>query len=877
MSHWFSGFLVALRSLFRSRVERELNEEFQFHLDRQIEEGTRSGLSPEDARYEALRTMGPVEKSKEECRDMRSANLLTEFLADLGSAGRAMRRSPGFAVLAIGIMAVGIGANTAVFSMVNGVLLKDLPYPGADRIVVLRTAILARGEDQALVSMGNFRDWRDQTTSFEAMATYRPGENSVTTGATAEYGRFASVDAEFFRVFAVEPVIGRTFRPEEVGPDAPPNVLISHAYWQTHLGGDTRVLERTILVGNAARTIVGVMPPGFQFPGQTDVWLPQTTRATNRTGHNFFAVGRLRPDVSLEQGQADLAAVAARLEQEYPDSNKGRGVLAVRLQDDLVGDVRVTLYLLWSVVGLVLLIACANTATLLLGKASTRTREVAVRVALGASRRRIIRQLITESVLLALLSGVSGLLLAYWGGKALLALTPVDVVRSAATGIDGNLLAFTLIVSIATSLLFGLVPAFLASRVDLIEALKQGGARAVLGGPSARPRGLLVVSEIALAVVLLTGAGLLMKSLMALHNVELGFQPANVLVMKATGNRARDENNAYFREILSRVAALPGVVAVGATSIPPGDLRNAGSGSHFIDHLPARADRDRASEPITYMSIVAPGTLAALGVPLKSGRDFNEGDADDRPLVAIVNEALVRQSLAGQDPIGRTIFCQFDRPNDGMTIIGVVGNVRQQNPAIEPAPECYMPYTQHNYNSATLNVVVRTAGDPSAMAGTIRRIAVEVSPAVPVAFTTMDAEVSEGVQVPRFRALLFGLFAALAVCLAMAGIYGVMAYAVEQRSKEIGLRMALGADKGSVLRLILGQAFVLAAVGLTLGIAGAIAATRLLETVLFEVRPLDLSVYLVVIGLIGLVTLLAGSVPAWRAAVVNPVDVLKAE
>jgi putative ABC transport system permease protein len=858
----------------RQRRDADLQRELSSYLEEETADRIAAGATPEEARWAAQRKLGNVTRIREDVYQQNSVVTLESLAKDVAHALRLFRTSPGFALLAIGIMALGIGANTAVFSVINGVLLKSLPYQGADRIVTLRTAFLTRGETQTLVSIANFRDWRDQSSSFEAMSSYRPGENSVTTGPAAEYGRVASVDAQFFRVFAVEPIIGRTFRPDEVGPGAPAQVLISHSYWQSRLGGDTRVLDRTIRVGNASRSIIGVLPAGFQFPGQTDVWLPQTTQSTSRTGHNLFAVGRLKPDVSLEQGQADLTAIAAGLEQQYPESNKGRGVTAIRLQDELVGNVRLTLYLLWGVVTVVLLIASANTATLLLGKASSRTREVAVRAALGADRLRVIRQLITESLVLALVAGASGLLLAYWGVKALVALTPADVVRFADTGIDGAVLAFTLGVSIATSLLFGLVPAFHASGVDLIDALKQGGTRAGLGRRSIRTRGGLVVSEIALAVVLLTGAGLLLKSLMALQNVDLGFLPANALVMKATGNRAAEENNAYFEEILSRIAALPGVVAVGATSTPPGDLNNAGSGAHFIDRMPAV--RDRTTEPSTLLTIVAPGSFAALGIPLKSGRDFNEGDTGNRPLVAIVNEALVRKSLAGENPIGRTIFCTFDRP-DGMTIVGVVGDVRQRNPAIEPGPECYMPYRQHGYNNNTLNVVIRTAGDPAALAGAVRRVAADVSPEVPVSFTTMDATVSERVQDPRFRAQLFGLFAGLAVCLAMAGVYGVMAYAVEQRSKEIGLRMALGADRASVLRLILGQGFALAATGLALGLAGAVAATRLLETALFQVRPIDISVYVAVVLVLGLGTFVAGYLPAWRAAVVDPVKVLKAE
>jgi putative ABC transport system permease protein len=854
--------------------DQDMSDEMAFHIESKARELVQTGMSEADARLEARRTFGSVLKQKEAGHEIRVGRFFEELIRDVRFTARGLRRSPGFTFTAVLMLVLGIGANTAVFSVVNSVLLNPLPYPGADRIVVLRTAFLTSGESQTLVTIANFRDWRDRSSSFEAMSSYRPGETSVTLTASAEYVRTASVDAQFFRVFAVQPIIGRTFRPDEVGPGAPPQVLISYSYWQNRLGGDPRVLERTIRVANVSRPIIGVLPPGFRFPGETDVWGPQTTSSTSRTGHNFFAVGRLKPAVPIEQGQADLATVAAALEQQYPDSNKRRGVTVRGLQDELVGDVRLTLYLLLGAVGVVLLIACANTATLLLGRATARSREVAVRAALGASRRRIIRQLITESAVLALIAGIGGLVLAYWGTKALVALMPADLVRLAQPEIDGRVLAFTLIVAMATSLLFGLIPAFHASRVDLIESLRQGTTRSVTSGRAVRTRGALVVAEIALAVVLLAGAGVLMKSLVALYNVELGFQPSNALVMKATGVRTREENSAYFAEILSRAAVLPGVVAVGATSIPPGDLSLAGSGSYFIDRVPEK--RDRAIEPSAFLTIIAPGTFAALGIPLKSGRDFNDGDTNDRPLVAIVNEALVRRSVAGENPIGRTIFCSFDRP-DGMTIVGVVGDVRQRNPAIEPVPECYMPYTQHNYNGATLNVVVRTAGDPLALAGTLRRVAAEISPEVPVAFTTMEAEVSEGVEDPKFRTVLFGLFAALAVGLAMAGVYGVMAYSVEQRSREIGVRMALGADKASVVRLILKQGLLLAVAGLVLGLAGAVAATRLLETVLFQVRPIDVQVYLAVIGLIAGVTLLAGYLPAWRAAVMSPVDALKAE
>jgi putative ABC transport system permease protein len=877
-SHFF-------RSVFhRSRADRELDEELLYHLERQIDEGLKSGLTPEEARYAARRSMGAVTQNKEECRDMRGVNLLDDFLRDVQYAGRSLRRSPGFAALAVSIMALGIGANTAVFSVVNAVLLKPLSYRDPDRIVVLseRPASGAtRLEEQ--VSIPNFRDWHDQSSSFEAMAYFGSREIPVMAGATAEYARGTQVGPEFFRVFAVMPIVGHSFTDEELKPGSNGAAMIGYAFWQSHFGRSASALGQTIRVYGKPLPIAGVMPPGFGFPDKTDVWVPAKISAEDtkyRAAQNWLAVARLRSGVSLEQAQTEMTTIARRLEQQYPDSNKGYTTGVTGMRDRMVGDVRLTLYLLLGAVSVVLLIACANTATLLLGRATARIREVAVRRALGASRRRVVRQLITESFLLALLAGAAGILLAYGGSKALVALAPADVPRLAETATDRWVLAFTLGVSILTTFLFGLVPALYASKVDVNDALKQGGTRSVIGGGVARMRGVLVVAEIAMAVMLLSAAGLLIRSFVALQSVALGFRPENVLVMRATvpapppviTDTFKPVAGRFFEHLLPEIANLPGVVSAGATMAPPGNIES--SGGYFIDRVPPQSEWLKA--PDVVLSVVAPGTFAALGIPLKNGRDFSDGDTADRPFVALVNEALVRKSFAGKNPLGRTVFCPYDTLK-GMTIIGVVGDVRQRGPALEPMPECYMPYRQHGFNGNALSIVARTAGDPTALEQTLRRLARETSPDVPVKFTTMEASLSENVGAPRFRTLLFGVFAAIAVCLAMAGIYGVMAYAVGQRSREIGVRMALGATTGAVLRLILCQGLTLAAIGLALGLAAAFATTRLLIAMLFEVKPNDPLVYWSVVALLGAGALIASYIPARRASRIDPLAAIRQE
>lgn len=796
---------------------------------------------------------------------------------DLRYAVRMLRKSPIFATIAVLVMALGVGANTAVFSVVNTVLLKPLPYFDPDRIVTLSS--LWKDGGHGPVSAPDFHDWHDQNTAFSAMAYYKSDDTAATSGAAAEYANVASVTAEFFRVLGIQPVVGRLFIAEESKLGSAGAAVISYEYSQTHFGVNASALRQTVRIYDKTLSIVGVLPPRFRFPDKTDIWFPANTmfpEVDSRGGHNYRAIGRLKSNVSLEQAQAEMNLIAARLEKQYPDSNEGKSVAVARMRDDMVSNVRLTLYLLLGAVGLVLLIACANVATLLLAKATVRSREIAIRSSLGASRNRIVRQLVTEGLMLSLLAGVAALVLANWGSAALVALATADVPRVTETTIDGRVLAFTFGVSMLATLLFSLAPAFQASQIDLNEALKQAGTRSVVGRGAGRMRQVLVVAEIALSVVLLAGAGLLIKSFVALHNVALGFRPEHVLVMDSSvpASDSQGERRAaqFFRRLLDDSRSLTGVLAAGATMVVPG--RVGAGGSVWGDFMP-KAGIVKA--PYAVYSVVMPGTFAALSIPLKRGRDFNEGDAYDAPLTAVINKALARKAYPGQDPIGRMISCGLDSDKP-MRIVGIVGDVRQFGPADAPSPEIYMPYDQHTGSAGTsLKVLVRTASAPETLEQTLRRKVHDLSPEVPVKFTTMEATLSDNVAAPRFRTILLGIFAALAVCLAMAGIYGLMAYVVSQRSNEIGLRMALGASSADVLWMVLGQSAVTTGIGLVVGVTGAIAANHVLTSMLFEVTPNDPTVYAGVTALLVVMALGASYLPAWRATKVDPLTALRQE
>jgi putative ABC transport system permease protein len=878
MPRWITQLRLILRSMFRkNRVDQELDEELLYHLGREIDEGLNRGLTPEAAKYAALRAMGALAMSKEECRDMSHLTLFDDLSRDFQYATRSLRRNPGFATLAVLIMALGIGANTAVFSVVDAVLLKPLTYHDADRIVTLSTLWTKTGADQPSVSVPDYHDWHDQNTSFEAMAYFQAGDTAVIAGPTAEFAADATVTNEFFKVFGVQPVAGRGFSEEESKSGSGAAATISYSFWQSHYGGEMSALGKTLQLGGRALTIVGVLPPGFSFPAKTDIWFPANTifhESTIRAAHNVQVVGKLKPGVALERAQSEMTAIGDRLEQQFPQSNGSKNIKLRKLRDDMVKDARLMLYLLLGAVGLVLLVACGNVANLLLAKASTRGREIALRTALGAGRARIVRQLFTESMLLALVAGVTGVVFALAGSRALVLLAPANVPRLENTGVDGHVLGFAFAASVLACLIFGLVPAIRTTRADLNTTIKQGAAQNA-GASKSRLRQALVAAEIALSVVLLAGAGLLIRSFTALHDVALGFKPEHVLLMETsvTARMTAQQAMPVYKRLIQEISATPGVIAAGATRTPPGAVRS--NGPYWVDEAPTPQQID-VNRPQAIFSFAGPGIFAALGVPVHSGREFDAADNFDAPPRAIVNQALAKRAFPGQDPLGHTIAVATDSLKP-MTIVGVVGDVRQLGPASQPAPEVYMPYEQHPTLSTFLTIAARTTADPQQMAGALRQKAREIAPDVPVKITTFEDRLSQNVAAARFRTLLLAIFAALAVALAMAGVYGIVSFAVNQRTPEIGLRIALGAGSRDVFKMVLFEGVRLAIIGLAVGLAGAIAASRLLTTMLFSVKPTDPLTYGAVTGLMVLVTLAASYVPAHRAARLDPLVALRHE
>jgi putative ABC transport system permease protein len=866
--------------MFRSKRALDgLDQDIKDHIDRETQDNIDRGMAPEEARRQAMLAFGNVALVKEDTRAVWLSRQLDEARQDVRYALRMLLRNRGATIVGILVMALGIGANTAVFSVVHAVVLNPLPYAEPHRIVTLSylsTGGIASGERTRSVSVPDFLDWQVQSTSFESMAYYTTARTSVMAGSIAEYAVVTTVTEEFLRVFSGLPSVGRPFTREEAQEGGSGAAIVSDRYARLQFGEPARAPGRNLRLANRSVPIVGVLPPAFDFPAATDIWFTAVgSRAQlHRRGNNFRAVARLKAGVSLEQAQTEMTAISEHLGEQYPDTNRNVRVIVMPLQREMVGDVESMLYLLLGAVAVVLLIACATMATLLLARATARVPEIAIRAALGAHRSRIVKQLLVEAFVQAMAAGVIGVLIAIWGTRTLVALSPPDVPRLDDVAINGSVLLFALALCALVSFLFGLPPALQAARVDLNDPLRHSAGR-ISGGQRTRTREALVVVEVALAVVLVVGGALLVRSMIALQQVPLGFQADQVLLMQATARpRASDwsDSRAFFQGLLEDVAQVPGVLASGAMMGPPGRVES--ESGYWIDRMPKESPLSAARPAV--MNVIAPGTFAALGIPIRQGRDLQNGDGPGRPRVVIVNEALAQAAFRNQDPIGRVIIAGYDSM-DPMTIVGVVGNVRQYGPARDPQPEIYMPYQQHFYNGATLFVVVRSASDPDALRASIEGKARQRSSDVSVRLMTMNVLMAEHLATPTFRAWLLSLFGLVALCLAMAGVYGVMAYVAGERSKEIGVRVALGASAKSVLWLMLSRGLKLTAIGLALGVLGAIASTRLLSEMLFDVRPYDVATYAGVVAGLGLLSLLATYVPARRASRIDPLLVLRQE
>ena len=802
------------------------------------------------------------------------------FLQDLRYALRNLVRQPGFAATAILTLALGIGATTAIFSVVNAVVLRPLPYREPDAIVAVRTLWTKTGLNSATVSAPDFHDWKAQNRSFDALAYYSGGEAPVMADGNPDYATTYIVTPGFFDALGVGPRAGRLFTPEEEKAGGPLAAVITDAYWRRQFGARADAIGSTLKLGDQFFTIVGVLPPGLRFPARADVYAPAafTTETASRSGHNYQVIGRLKAGVSLEQAQGEMSAIASRLADQYPISNAGKSVLVMPLKDLLVRDTRATLYVLLAAVSFVLLIACANVANLLLARSTARSREMVVRAAVGAGRGRLVRQLLTEGLVLALVSAAIGAALARGGVIALLALAPTDLPRLDEIQVDTTALGFALLISLLASVIFGLAPALHVSRVRLAEGLRQGGKGSALGARSGLARNAFVVAEIALAVVLVVAAGLLGRSLVALAQVDMGFSPERVLVLRTSFPVNRDEDApravAFYRDALRDVRAVPGVdAASGVLSIPTSVRSN---GSYWLEGGPG-PDQTGVNAPEAVLNVVTPDYFRTMRIPVKRGRDFAENDRADAPFVAIVSEALVRESFGGRDPIGHRIQCGLDSLAF-MTIVGVVGDVRTYGPARPPQPEIYMPFEQHPLPSTVLTIMARTAApDPLALTETIRRVIHARNPEVPMKASTMERTLLDASAAPRFRTFLLVVFAAVALLLAVAGVYGVMAYTVSQRVPEIGVRVALGASPADIMRMIVGQGARLAAVGLGVGLVLALAASRLLQGLLFGVTARDPLILAAVTALVTSAALAACYIPGRRALRVEPTVALRAE
>ncbi|HEY6400135.1 MAG TPA: ABC transporter permease [Blastocatellia bacterium] len=867
---------TVLRALLRSpQTESELDEELSYHIERQTEQNIRMGLNPEEARIAARKAFGGVEQAKERSRDARGVRWLEDLWQDLRFGARMLFSKPGFTLIAVVTLALGIGANSMIFSFFNGVLLRPLPFQKPERLVLLDEIATNREGVSLGVSWPNYLDWRAQNQVLSDLGVYQDITFTLTGSGDAEELSGAFTSDRLFETLGVAPQLGRTFAPEEYQTAHHRAVILSHSLWQRRFGGDPSISGKAITLVNRPWVVAGVMPPGFKFPGGVDFWAPLAHAARfPRSMRGLGAIARLKPGVTIEQAQSEMNLIARRLAEQYPTSNKGLDVKVTRLREHLAKDYRRGLWILLSAVGFVLLIACANVANLLLARAAARRREMAVRAAVGAGRSRIVRQMLCESLLLGAMGGAAGTALAWLGLDLLLAALPAELPFWMKFNVDGRVLAFTLAVSLLTSLICGAAPAWNAARIDLIEPLKDGG-RGAAGESRHRLRRLLVASQVALALILLIGAGLLMRSFLRMQQVRLGFNPDNVLTVRVTttGSGYRGGVSPFYRQLVERVNALAGVEVAGA-AIP---LPLSGVGEWWGNFLTVEEQPALSigQSPQIDNAIITPQYFRAMEIPLLAGRAFTDADSASALPVAIIDDRLAREYWPDESPLGKRIrIGQPDSDSPWRVIVGVVGAVRHGRLDTAARMMAYVPSLQTPTGYQSL--VIRSKLPLESLIPAVKNAVKEMDPNLPITHISMMRDViAESVWRPRLYAILFAVFAVVALTLAAVGVYGVMSYAVASRTNEIGVRMALGAERRHVLKLVVGQGMAPALAGIGMGLAGSLLLTRFMKTLLFGVSATDPLTFAGVSILLCGVALLACYLPGRKAAQVDPLVALR--
>ena len=869
----------------RRRQEADLQRELESHLELEAEEQQAAGASREESRYAAQRTFGNTLRVTESTREAWGWSFLERLAQDVRFSIRMLRKNLGFTSLAVVVLALGIGANTAIFSVVNAALLRPLPYDQPDRIMQVWHTPPQRsfpGIKFFAVSNANFLDWHSQQHVFEHIALYHFHGMNLTGTGHPDAINGAEVTPDFFAVMHAQPMLGRLFSPDEMQPGHDREVILSYPLWQSHFGGDPGVINRNVTFDGQSYTVIGVMPEQFRQPEWAKLWVPVAwgpQEQAIRANHNSLVIARLNPGVTLQQAQAEMDTISRRLEQTYPNEDAGWGAMVIPLQEQMMGNLRTPLLVLLGAVSFVLLIACTNVANLMLAKTSARRKEIALRTALGASRGRVLQHLMVEAVVLSLAGGALGLLLAHYGTELIVAFFGDQLPPSVNVRLDGWVLAFTFTISMLCGLFAGLLPALRLTRTDrgLNDSLKEGLGRTDSDTGKGRARSVLVVAEVALSTMLLIAAGLLVRTLWVLHTLNPGFDPQNVITV--TLRRApvkEDPRHAVFiQQVLERVRGLPGVKSAGAVNDVP--LSGGGGGSNLPIQLQGEAPRPVAEQHIIGGNTVTPGYFITLGIPIVRGRDLTDADNDSHTPVAVVNETAAKMLWPGQDPIGKRLSDTFSSPEKMREVVGIVPDIKERGlDRTLPLAMLYLPHQQDA--NPFMSLVVRGSGISTELIAEVTRAVHEVDKEQPILQPgTLEQVIADSYSDRRFNMWLLVSFAGLALLLAAAGIYGVLAYSVRRRLREIGIRMALGAQIGDVLRMIVMEGLRPTLIGMALGIGGAVALGRLLTSMIFGVKPTDLNTYLAVIVVLLAVSLAASLLPAYRATRVQPLEVLREE